>query len=332
MSGHVPVMLNEVKRAMELRDGEIYLDGTFGGGGYARAILDAADCKLIGLDRDETAYERAMGFAASQPRLVPLLGRFGELDALAQEAGFEAVDGVVLDLGVSSFQLDQAERGFSFMRDGPLDMRMGQTGPSAADVVNRLAEGDLADVIFRLGEETKSRRVAGAIVRRRKEALFETTLDLAGVVEDALGGRRGAKTHPATKTFQAIRMFINDELGELGRALVAAERLLRAGGRLVVVTFHSLEDRIVKTFMRARSGLVSAGSRHHPDRSEPVQAPSFELRSRKAVSVSEVEAGENPRARSSRLRVAVRTEAQGWDEPGWAGFNLPSLAGLEARI
>lgn len=332
MSGHVPVMLNEVVHALEPRDGEIHLDGTFGGGGYARAILAAADCRLIGLDRDETAYARACDFAASEPRLIPLLGRFGNIDALAAGAGFEAVDGVVLDLGVSSFQLDQAERGFSFMRDGPLDMRMGQSGPSAADVVNRLGEEDLADVIFRLGEEKKSRRVARAIVSRRKDGNIETTLDLASVVEDALGGRRGAKTHPATKTFQALRMFINDELGELGRALVAAENLLRVGGRLVVVTFHSLEDRIVKAFLRARSGLVSGGSRHHPSHDKPQPAASFQLRSRKALAVSAEEADENPRSRSSKLRVGIRTEAAPWDMPGWSGFNLPPLARVEAQL
>jgi len=332
MSGHVPVMLQEVLHAMALGDGDVGLDGTYGGGGYAAAILAASNCRLIGVDRDETAIARAHEFAGKEPRLVPVLGRFGDMDVLAREAGFESVDAVVLDLGVSSFQLDQAERGFSFMRDGPLDMRMGQAGPSAADVVNRLDEQDLADVIFRLGEETKSRRVARAIVMRRKEQGFETTLDLAGVVEHALGGRRGAKTHPATKTFQAIRMFLNDELGELSRALVAAEGLLKAGGRLVVVTFHSLEDRIVKAFMRDRSGQQTGGSRHIPIQVEEVQrAPSFKLSSRKALSVSAEEAGGNPRARSSRLRAAVRTEAPIWGGEAWAGFDLPSLGSLEVR-
>ena len=330
MSGHVPVMLKEVLSAMALGEGEIGLDGTYGGGGYAHAILSASDCRLIGVDRDENAIARANQYAQSEPRLIPVLGRFGELDVLARGAGFAAVDAVVLDLGVSSFQLDQAERGFSFMRDGPLDMRMGQSGPSAADVVNTLDEQDLANVIFRLGEESKSRRVARAIAVRRKEQVFETTLDFASVVETALGGRRGAKTHPATKTFQAIRMFINDELGELARALVAAESLLKAGGRLVVVTFHSLEDRIVKAFMRARSGMVAGGSRHVPVRAvEEVQAPSFKLASRKALSVGEAEAKENPRARSSRLRAAVRTEAPAWGGEGWAGFGLPQLENLE---
>lgn len=331
MTGHIPVMLQEVLMAIGPRNGEVYLDGTYGGGGYARAILGAANCKLVGIDRDETAIARALDYAAHEPRLMPRLGRFGDLGLLANEAGFQSVDGVVLDLGVSSFQLDQAERGFSFMRDGPLDMRMGQHGPSAADIVNRMDEQDLADIIFRLGDETKSRRVARAIVMRRKQQVFATTLDLAGVVEGALGGRRGAKTHPATKTFQAIRMFVNDELGELARALVAAEALLCEGGRLVVVTFHSLEDRIVKAFLRARAGRVSSGSRHLPGQVEGVQLPSFDLLSRRAVSVSTEEADENPRARSSRLRAAIRTPAPAWGGEGWAGFNLPDLDRLEVR-
>lgn len=328
MAGHVPVMLEEVITALGPVDGEVYLDGTYGGGGYAAAILAAANCQLIGIDRDITAIERAERIAAEEPRLVPLLGRFGELDDLARDAGFASVDGVVLDLGVSSFQLDQAERGFSFMRDGPLDMRMGNAGPTAADLVNQFGEQDLANIIYRLGEESGSRRVARAIVARRRERPFETTLDLAGLVETALGGRRGARTHPATKTFQALRMFLNDELGELGRALVAAEQLLKAGGRLVVVTFHSLEDRIVKAFMRERSGNRGGGSRHAPERAEGA-APSFELVSRKAISVSMEEAVANPRARSSRLRAAVRTEAPGWGGEGWKGMGLAELSGLE---
>ena len=330
MSGHIPVMLKEVLDALVPSGGEVYLDGTYGGGGYARAILGAANCTLLGVDRDETAIARAREVAASEHRLIPLLGKFGDLDMLASESGFEALDGVVLDLGVSSFQLDQAERGFSFMRDGPLDMRMGQSGPNAADVVNRVDEQGLANIIFRLGEETKSRRVARAITLRRKERHFETTLDLAETVETALGGRRGAKTHPATKTFQAIRMFINDELGELARALVAAERLLKAGGRLVVVTFHSLEDRIVKNFLRERSGLTGGGSRHMPA-AEAGVPPSFKLASRKALSVSSEEARDNARARSSRLRLGVRTDAPAWGGQGWAGFDLPLLETLEVR-
>lgn len=332
MSGHIPVMLQEVLDAMVLRDGEVYIDGTYGGGGYAHAILAAADCRLIGIDRDETAIARARALASWEPRFTPVLGRFGALNHLARQAGFVCVDGIVLDLGVSSFQLDEAERGFSFMRDGPLDMRMGQTGPSAADLVNHMSEPDMANVIFRLGEETKSRRVARAIVARRKAQPFQATLDLATVVETALGGRRGAKTHPATKTFQAIRMFLNDELGELARALVAAEDLLKTGGRLVVVTFHSLEDRLVKLFMRDRAGITSAGSRHVPEPREASRLPSFQLSSRKAVAVRPEEARENPRARSSRLRLAIRTEAPGWGGEGWEGLGLPSPDTLEVPV
>ena len=198
------------------------------------------------------------------PDLMPLLGRFGDMDTLLAQAGHPKVDGVVLDIGVSSFQIDQAERGFSFMKDGPLDMRMGASGPSAADVVNLMAERDLANIIFRLGEERNARRIARSIVERRAAQPFETTSDLAALVETAVGGRRGARMHPATQTFQAIRMYVNDELGELARGLAAAEQVLKPGGRLVVVTFHSLEDRLVKQWLRERTGGVPAGSRHLP--------------------------------------------------------------------
>lgn len=328
MSGHIPVMLNEVIEALAPSDGEVYADGTFGGGGYAMAILGAANCKLVGIDRDVTAIERAERMAEKEPRLVPALGRFGKLDELTEGAGFDEIDGVVLDLGVSSFQIDQAERGFSFMRDGPLDMRMGGAGPRAADLVNGLDERVLADIIFRLGEERKARRVARQITQRRKARPFETTADLADVVEQALGGRRGARTHPATKTFQALRMYLNDELGELARALVAAERILRVGGRIVVVTFHSLEDRLVKAFLRQRGGQMGGGSRHAPARAAGA-SPSFRLASRKAVVVSPEEAESNPRARSAKLRSAVRTDAPAWGGEGWAGFDLPPVEELE---
>ena len=328
MSGHIPVMLDEVLEALAPTDGEVYADGTFGGGGYAMAILGAANCKLVGIDRDVTAIERAEHMAEKEPRLVPALGRFGRLDELAEAAGFAMIDGVVLDLGVSSFQIDQAERGFSFMRDGPLDMRMGGAGPRAADLVNRLDERVLADIIFRLGEERKARRVARQIVARRKERPFETTADLAETVEGALGGRRGARTHPATKTFQALRMYLNDELGELARALAAAERILRVGGRLVVVTFHSLEDRLVKAFLRERGGQMAGGSRHAPAKAAKA-APSFHVASRKAGIVSLEEAQTNPRARSAKLRSAVRTDAPAWGGAAWAGFDLPPVEEME---
>ncbi|MEO9968547.1 MAG: 16S rRNA (cytosine(1402)-N(4))-methyltransferase RsmH [Hyphomonadaceae bacterium] len=328
MSGHIPVMLNEVIEALAPADGEVYADGTFGGGGYAMAVLGSADCQLVGIDRDVTAIERAERLAEEEPRLVPALGRFGVMDELVEAAGFPAIDGIMLDLGVSSFQIDQAERGFSFMRDGPLDMRMGSAGPRAADLVNHLDERVLADVIFRLGEERKARRVARQIVDRRAQRPFETTSDLAELVEAALGGRRGARTHPATKTFQALRMYLNDELGELGRALVAAERILRAGGRLVVVTFHSLEDRLVKTFLRERCGQLSGGSRHAPEKAQGAR-PSFQAMSRKALAVSLDEAQDNPRARSAKLRGAIRTDAPGWGGEGWAGFGLPPVEIVE---
>ncbi|MEM9668095.1 MAG: 16S rRNA (cytosine(1402)-N(4))-methyltransferase RsmH [Pseudomonadota bacterium] len=329
-NGHVPVMLDEMLGAIRPAPGETYIDGTFGGGSYSRAILGAADCRVLGIDRDTAAIARGETLASADPRFAVLKGQFGDLDELAVGAGVDAVDGVVLDIGVSSFHLDEADRGFSFQQNGPLDMRMGDAGPTAADVVNAAGEKDLADIFYRLGEEQKSRRIAKRLVERRASRLFETTLDLAETVDEAVGGRRGAKIHPATKVFQALRMFINDELGELGRALVAAERILKSGGRLVVVTFHSLEDRIVKAFMRTRSGIQSGGSRHAPEVTASA-TPSFELISRRAVSISEAEATRNPRSRSARLRAAKRTDAGAWGGEGWSGFRLPSLDELEAR-
>lgn len=326
---HAPVLLHEMLETLAPRDGEDILDGTFGGGGYSRAILDVADCRVIGVDRDMTAFERAELLEKRDPRFRAVLGAFGDLDALALTAGFSGLDGVVLDLGVSSFQIDQAERGFSFMREGPLDMRMGQTGPSAADVVNNLGERDLANIIYRLGEERQSRRIAQAIVTRRGRAPFHSTLDLADTVEAALGGRRGAKIHPATRTFQAIRMYVNDELGELARALAAAENILRPDGRLVVVTFHSLEDRMVKQFLRERSGLLGGGSRHMPGL-KLTRPASFHLPLRKSVEPQPEETTVNPRARSARLRLAVRTTAEPWREPPEIGLDAPPLSALEA--
>ncbi|MEM7766943.1 MAG: 16S rRNA (cytosine(1402)-N(4))-methyltransferase RsmH [Pseudomonadota bacterium] len=327
---HLPVLLHEVLETLAPADGDDLLDGTFGGGGYSRAILDMADCRLIGVDRDLTAFERAEVLQKRDPRFRAVLGEFGDLDALALNNGMTGLDGVVLDLGVSSFQIDQAERGFSFMRDGPLDMRMGQTGPNAADVVNHLGETDLANVIFRLGEERQSRRIANFIVNRRGRAPFRTTLDLAETVEQALAGRRGAKIHPATRTFQAIRMYVNDELGELGRALSAAENILRPGGRLVVVTFHSLEDRMVKQFMRERSGLLGGGSRHMPGL-KLARPATFTLPVRKAVEAQPEETQANPRARSARLRVAERTSADPWHTVPETVLDAPPLAALEAQ-
>ncbi len=320
---HAPVMLNEVLASLSPRDGDVILDGTFGGGGYAGAVLAAADCRVLAVDRDLDAIVRAERMAEREPGLTPLFGRFGDMDALALNAGFDFVDGVMLDIGVSSFQIDEAGRGFSFLRDGPLDMRMGAAGPSAADVVNTLDAGALAAVFRKLGEEPKARRISAALVDRRKERAFERTLDLAEVVEAAVGGRRGAKIHPATRVFQAIRMFVNDELGELARGLAAAERLLRAGGRLVVVTFHSLEDRLVKSFFKDRSGGGRGGSRHAPELARGPD-PSFELLTKRATPPSDEEIADNPRARSAKLRAAVRTAAPPWaDLP--LGPDSPSL-------
>lgn len=326
--GHYPVMLQPVVKFMAPQNGDVLVDGTYGGGGYSRALLAAADCRVLGIDRDLDAITRAELEAKKQPRLVPLLGRFGNMDDLLRDAGYNDVEGVVLDLGVSSFQLDEAERGFSFMRDGPLDMRMGSAGPSAADVVAQMPERDLANLIFRLGEEKQSRRIAAAICRRRNAERFNTTLDLADTVETAMGGRKGARTHPATRTFQAIRMYVNDELGELARALSAAENILVKDGRLVIVTFHSLEDRMVKLFLRARAGLGGSGSRHLPERKAGA-APSFEMPTKKSIAPDDAELAQNPRSRSARLRYAIRTDAPAWETQVSTGLDLPPLSTWE---
>ncbi len=326
---HVPVLAEQVIHALAPVDGAVMVDGTYGGGGYARAALAVANITLLAIDRDPEAMERAWAHAGKDPRLIPAPGRFGELDVIVHAAGKgDKVDGVMLDLGVSSFQIDEAERGFSFMRDGPLDMRMEKRGPSAADAVNHLTEGELADIFHILGEEPAARRVARGIVFRRRTQKFETTLDLAECIERSLGGRRGKPTHPATRSFQALRMWVNDETGELVRALAAAERVLKPGGRLVVVTFHSIEDRIVKLFFRARSGNEPGASRHLPGTPKG-KTPTFEVLQRKAIEPGEAELSANPRARSARLRWALRTEAPEWDAPPDEGLRLPGLKQLE---
>lgn len=304
-SPHVSVLLDEVTRNLGAGPGDTIIDGTFGAGGYSRAIL-ATGAKVVAFDRDPTVRRFAAGFPEDRFRLVE--ARFSEMDAVLGEG---CADGVALDLGVSSMQIDQAERGFSFMQDGPLDMRMGGDGPTAADLVNTADQDELARIIFVYGEERESRRIARAIVRRREEQLFTRTLELAEFVEKALGGRRGAKIHPATRTFQGLRIAVNEELSELEAGLVAAERVLKAGGRLCVVTFHSLEDRIVKSFLGVRAGRTPAGSRHAPPVAKGGE-PSFRLLFNGAQGPSEAEAKANPRARSAKLRAAVRTDAPVW--------------------
>lgn len=307
---HIPVMLPEVLSHLRPAEGSLnggdYIDGTFGNGGYTKAILKAGG-RVIAIDRDPTAIEKGRlleGDAAGDLTLVQ--GRFGDLDRHAQELGHDKVDGVVLDVGVSSMQLDQAERGFSFRHDGPLDMRMEMAGPSAADVVNTFKKSDLQRIISVLGEEKKAGYVAHAIVAARDDAPILTTSALAAIAEDAVGRKQGDKIHPATRTFQALRIFVNRELEELARALVAAENILRVGGRLVVVAFHSLEDRIVKRFLRDRSKTTGGGSRHMP--AVDVAEPTFEELTRRAISASESEAVLNPRARSAKLRAALRLD------------------------
>ncbi len=306
---HMPVMLKEVLESLNPEDGKVYVDGTFGAGGYSRAILEAADCTVIGVDRDETARPAAEALVADFPdRFVFMPGCFGDVGALLSQAGYRGVDGFVLDIGVSSMQIDQPERGFSFRFDGPLDMRMGRAmgGPTAADIVNEMEEADLADVIYKYGEERHSRRVAKAIVTRRAEQRFERTSDLAGVVRSALPFSKKDKIDPATRTFQALRIAVNDELGELERALEASKVILNDRGRLVVVTFHSLEDRIVKTFLRGASGHSAAVSRYAPVAEVAGPVPAFKLLGRKAVKASDEEIAGNARSRSAKLRAAQR--------------------------
>jgi len=304
---HKPVLIDEVVEALEPAPGKTVVDGTFGAGGYSRAFL-AAGASVIAFDRDPTARRFAEGLPADRFRLIE--GRFSEM---AEVAGEGALDGVALDLGVSSMQIDEAERGFSFMRDGPLDMRMAAEGPTAADIVNTAEQAELARIFYVYGEERQSRRIASFIARRRAEQPFSRTLDLAEVIERALGGRRGAKVHPATRAFQGLRIAVNEELSELEAGLVAAEQALKAGGRLCVVTFHSLEDRIVKSFLSVRAGRTPAGSRHAPPLAAG-PAPSFQLLFNGARAPSEAEVAGNPRARSAKLRAAVRTQAPVWKD------------------
>jgi 16S rRNA (cytosine1402-N4)-methyltransferase len=325
-SRHVPVLLRSVLDLLDVRDGGVVIDGTFGAGGYSRAILDAADACVIGLDRDRSAIAQGAGLVQSASgRLTLVEERFSALDAVAQKFGHAAVDGVVLDIGVSSMQLDTAERGFSFRLDGPLDMRMGGDGPSAADVVALASERDLAIIIATLGEERHARPIARSIVAARRAAPIQTTRALAEIITRVVHARPGL-IHPATRTFQALRIFVNEELAELASALEAAERILRPSGRLVVVAFHSLEDRIVKSFLADR-GRTAGVSRHRP--TVDGAAPTFRILTKRPLVADDREVASNPRARSAKLRAAERTAA-----PARTGDlasllpRLPSLADI----
>lgn len=301
-------MLPEVLAALQPKDGGVYVDGTFGAGGYSRAILTRADCTLYAIDRDPDAIARAEKFKQEfGDRFIPLHGCFGDVAALLKGAGVPRIDGIVLDIGVSSIQLSDAARGFSFMHDGPLDMRMSAAGQSAADVVNEADEKDIADILFNYGDERASRKIAKRIVEQRAVKKFETTKELTKLVHSVLPMHGGLKTDTATRTFQALRIYVNDELGELDRALAAAETLLNPGGRLVVVSFHSLEDARVKNFFKEKSGRTAAGSRHLPFAPSGAAA-SFMVEKNSGVAPSDEEIARNPRARSARLRYGIRTE------------------------
>jgi 16S rRNA (cytosine1402-N4)-methyltransferase len=305
MSAHKPVMIDEVVQALEPGSGRLIVDGTFGAGGYARAFLDAG-ASVVAFDRDPSAARFGERLPADRFRLVQ--ARFSQLGDYIEDG---SADGVTFDLGVSSMQIDEADRGFSFMRDGPLDMRMGDAGATAADYVNHEDEADLSRIFWLYGEERASRRIARALVAQRREKPFTGTLELAEAVERAVGGRKGAPIHPATRVFQALRIVVNDELGEVEAGLAAAEGALKAGGRLAVVTFHSLEDRIVKAFFTERAGRLPSGSRHQP----PVArgpAPTFEMLFNGARQPSHAEVADNPRARSAKLRAGARTAAPAW--------------------
>ncbi|MEE8172946.1 MAG: 16S rRNA (cytosine(1402)-N(4))-methyltransferase RsmH [Alphaproteobacteria bacterium] len=315
--GHTPVMLAEVLETLAPRDGAVYVDSTLGAGGYSRGILEAAACRVCAIDRDPAAIEQGATLAARYPgRLTLIQGRFGEMQQLLAPHGIREVDGIAFDLGVSSMQLDDAARGFSFRYDAALDMRMGSGGPSAQEVINTATQEMLADLIYDYGEERRARAIARAIVAARAEAPISRTSQLADIIRAVV--RRGAGgIDPATRTFQALRIYVNDELGELDLGLAASERMLRPGGRLAVVSFHSLEDRRVKTFLNQRAGALPRPSRHLPepvgDATEMPQ-PSFNLLRKGARKPGTAERDANPRSRSARLRGAERTTAPAWSE------------------
>ena len=321
---HVPVLLRPLLAGVAPVGG-LWIDGTFGAGGYARGLLDAGANRVIGIDRDPSVFDMARAWAGDYgDRLVLVEGTFSGLDMVTDGP----VDGVVLDLGVSSMQLDQAERGFSFLRSGPLDMRMGRDGTSAADLVNHAPEAELADILYHYGEERQARRIARAIVRDRAETPFETTTQLAELIERLLPRAKPGQSHPATRSFQALRIAVNDEFGQLASGLEAAERALAPGGKLAVVTFHSLEDRVVKRFFQAASSTGGGGSRYAPERAE--HTPRFTLTPKKAIGPDDEELADNPRARSARLRIATRTGAAA-EHLDRAALGLPAPALKEAR-
>lgn len=318
---HVPVLLRPLLEAVAPVSGT-WVDGTFGAGGYSRGLLAAGAEKVIGIDRDPLVFDMAAGWAGAYgDRLKLVRGTFSDLDELAGET----VDGVVLDLGISSMQIDEAARGFSFQKDGPLDMRMAQEGPSAADLVNTATEAQLADILYHYGEEHASRRIARAIVASRP---FQTTLQLAAVIERCLPRPKPGQSHPATRSFQAIRIAVNDEFGQLEAGLAAAERALKPGGQLAVVTFHSLEDRVVKRFFQMRSGAEGQGSRHAPARA--VVEPAFKMKARRAVGPDDIELAANPRSRSAKLRIGQRTSAPAGQADAGA-LGLPRLPTTKGR-
>jgi 16S rRNA (cytosine1402-N4)-methyltransferase len=300
---HIPVLRDEAVQMLQPRDGGVYLDGTFGGGGYARAILDSAACSLFAIDRDPAAVARAEEFGRDYPgRFEICEGRIGNLAELLAARDVVALDGAVFDLGVSSYQIDDPARGFSFRHDGPLDMQMGSSGRDAAQIVNLCPESELADILYEYGDEKASRKIAKAIVERRKLQKFETTSDLAGVIRSVVRPDKSG-IDPATRSFQALRIAVNEELTDIEAALAQAADMLKPGGRLVVVSFHSLEDRIVKTFFAAASGRTPSASRHDPAGFARPEAPRFTLVTRGAVGPSDAEMRANPRARSAKLRV-----------------------------
>jgi 16S rRNA (cytosine1402-N4)-methyltransferase len=324
LARHIPVLVRPVVELLGVRDGGVYVDATFGAGGYTQAILAAADASVVAIDRDASAIARGAGLVQeAHGRLTLVQDRFSQLDRVVRDGGHALVDGVVCDLGVSSMQLDEAERGFSFRHDGPLDMRMGNAGPTAADLIAAASERDLAFIIKVLGEERHARAVTRAIVAARAQAPIRTTLELVAVIERVVRPRPGT-IHPATRTFQALRIFLNEELDELAAALAAAEAVLKPAGRLVVVSFHSLEDRIVKTFLVER-GRQSGGSRHVPEVARP--APTFRLLTGRPVTPDDAEIAANPRARSAKLRAAERTLAA--PAQARSAHLLPRLPSLE---